>query len=196
MSHTLEPSREREQLCYATREEALQDMARRAGEASGTFIDPEAFSHMVHGDRAEWVAEWSTEDLVRAVEIYRCADQDRIGLATAVAILGDGARTAAQALRDAAMAGREIDGIDSDVLIVLDDIHSVLSMVGRALTREEAREARCREALAQEAGEDLTHTCAFCDNGFVTASIEDLRWAGWRRRGDYWVCPDCTGEDQ
>ncbi|MDO5068384.1 MAG: hypothetical protein Q4D96_13990 [Propionibacteriaceae bacterium] len=152
MSHTLELSRERKQLRFASREEALQDIARRAGEITGTFIDPKAFSHLVRGDRPEWVAEWTRTDLVNTVEIYRCADQDRPGLATAVAILGDGARTAAQALRDAAKAGRAIDSIDSDVLTVLDDIHSVLSMVGRALTREEAREARCREALAQEAG--------------------------------------------
>ncbi|MDO5068560.1 MAG: hypothetical protein Q4D96_14890 [Propionibacteriaceae bacterium] len=43
--------------------------------------------------------------------------------------------------------------------------------------------------------EDLTHGCAFCSMTAV-ASVEDLRWAGWRRRGDYWVCPDCTGEGQ
>lgn len=79
---------------------------------------------------------------------------------------------------------------------MLDGTHSFLSLVERSLRREDAREARCREALAQETNEDLTHSCAFCDNSFVTASIEDLRWAGWRRRGDYWVCPDCTGEDQ
>lgn len=37
------------------------------------------------------------------------------------------------------------------------------------------------------------HSCAFCPSP-ILASAEDLRWAGWRRRGSYWVCPDCIGD--
>lgn len=40
---------------------------------------------------------------------------------------------------------------------------------------------------------DANNTCAFCANP-VSATAEDLRWAGWRRRGSYWVCPDCIGD--
>ena len=36
------------------------------------------------------------------------------------------------------------------------------------------------------------NTYAFCPNP-ISATAEDLRWAGWRRRGSYWVCPDCIG---
>lgn len=37
------------------------------------------------------------------------------------------------------------------------------------------------------------HSCAFCPSP-ILATAEDLRWAGWRRRGGYWVCPECIGE--
>lgn len=56
-------------------------------------------------------------------------------------------------------------------------------------------EAHNQAALGKGA-ELIDHICAFCESGFITASTDDLRWAGWRRRGDYWVCPDCAGEDQ
>ena len=58
------------------------------------------------------------------------------------------------------------------------------------------------EQLAAEALEEFArepedaarhHSCAFCPSP-ILATAEDLRWAGWRRRGGYWVCPDCIGE--
>lgn len=52
------------------------------------------------------------------------------------------------------------------------------------------------QAALTKGAEPIAHICAFCESGFITTSTDDLRWAGWRRRGDYWVCPDCAGEDQ
>lgn len=48
------------------------------------------------------------------------------------------------------------------------------------------------ESLTQKSESAVHHSCAFCPNP-ISTTAEDLRWAGWRRRGSYWVCPDCIG---
>lgn len=49
------------------------------------------------------------------------------------------------------------------------------------------------ESLTQKSESAVHHSCAFCPSP-ILATAGDLRWAGWRRRGGYWVCPDCIGE--
>lgn len=58
------------------------------------------------------------------------------------------------------------------------------------LTHEDC-EAQISEELTQKSKSAIHHSCAFCPSP-ILATAEGLRWAGWQRRGDYWVCPDCA----
>ena len=63
----------------------------------------------------------------------------------------------------------------------------------RTIKRHTPAEGALEEFAQKPEDAARHHSCAFCPSP-ILASAEDLRWAGWRRRGGYWVCPDCIGE--